>query len=52
MTTREVGSLGPGVHTVELGAAREFPSGMYFLRLTQAERTAGASVVIRGSGGM
>jgi hypothetical protein len=33
--TNEVGSLGPGRHMVKLGAAREVPAGIYWIRLTQ-----------------
>jgi hypothetical protein len=35
---REVGTLGPGSHTVDLGGAATAP-GLYWIRLTQADRT-------------
>ena len=34
----EVGSLGPGSHTVSLGEAGSFPAGVYWLRLAQDGR--------------
>ena len=42
---REVG-MGAGRHTVSLGTAREFGSGMYFLRLTHHGETLNQRVVI------
>ena len=36
---REVGTLGAGSHTLNLGAGRSFPPGVYLLRLTQGGRT-------------
>jgi len=35
---REVGSLGPGAHRVELGGERHLPAGLYTLVLTQGTR--------------
>ena len=45
---REVGSLGAGTHQVELGSARAFAPGMYFLKLSQASHSATSRVVIQG----
>ena len=42
---REVGSLGPGHHTLTLGSPRLRP-GLYFLRLAQRGRALGARVVV------
>jgi hypothetical protein len=42
---RQVG-MGAGRHTVSLGTAREFGSGMYFLRLTSTGETLNQRVVI------
>jgi hypothetical protein len=44
--TREVGSLGAGRHTVDLGAERGLPAGVYFLRLTQGTHRATARVTV------
>jgi hypothetical protein len=43
---REVGSLGPGRHVVQLGASPRLRSGLYFLRLIQGERVLHARVVL------
>ncbi|HEY3215998.1 MAG TPA: T9SS type A sorting domain-containing protein, partial [Candidatus Eisenbacteria bacterium] len=43
---REVGSLGPGRHVVQLGASPRLRSGLYFLRLIQGERVLRARVVL------
>jgi hypothetical protein len=50
--SREVGALGPGPHEVELGRAEEFPSGIYFVRLSQGihTRVERAVVARMGSG--
>jgi hypothetical protein len=47
VASREVGSLGPGRHTVELGKGGRIAAGVYFLRLTQGRQslTARACVV-------
>jgi hypothetical protein len=44
---REVGSMGPGHHTVNLGARRKVAPGLYWLRLTQAtnQRTTRVTVI-------
>jgi len=48
LLTREVGAMGPGLHVLRLGGDRAFASGLYFLRLTQAETIAETrSVVLR-----
>ena len=39
LALREVGALGVGSHTVDLGEAADLPAGVYLLRLTQASRT-------------
>jgi len=44
LALREVGSLGPGRHLVRLGDAFHTPPGVYWLRLTQGQR----SLVKRG----
>ena len=44
LALREVGSLGPGRHLVRLGDAIHTPPGVYWLRLTQGQR----SLVRRG----
>jgi hypothetical protein len=43
---REVGSLGPGRHVVQLGGSPRLRSGLYFLRLIQGERVLKARVVL------
>lgn len=44
IASREVGSLGPGNHTVRLNEAGPVPAGIYWLRLTEGAR----SLVARG----
>jgi hypothetical protein len=39
LTMREVGSLGAGRHTVDLGADLRLPPGLYLVRLTQGTNT-------------
>ena len=51
VTAREVGSLGPGEHAVELGRAAGIPAGIYLVRLTQAARAQTARVVVIGGAG-
>jgi hypothetical protein len=46
--SRELGSLGPGPHQVDLGSAADFRAGIYFLRLTQADRSLARRVVLSG----
>jgi uncharacterized repeat protein (TIGR02543 family) len=45
--SREIGSLGPGQHLVDLGDAQDVHAGLYFLRVTQSglTRTAKATIV-------
>jgi len=44
---REVGSLGPGTHTLRLDTpGAPLPSGLYFLRLAQDGRTQSAKVIV------
>jgi hypothetical protein len=44
---REVGSLGPGRHTVNLAEGRKVATGIYWVRLTQGanEQTARVAVI-------
>ena len=44
IAVREVGSLGPGKHTVDLAAGTHMPPGLYLVRLTTAGRTLTARV--------
>jgi hypothetical protein len=39
VTRRDIGSLGPGPHSVTLGAAPELHPGLYFIRLVQGPHT-------------
>ncbi|MGH7731875.1 MAG: Kelch repeat-containing protein [Candidatus Eiseniibacteriota bacterium] len=48
IVARELGGLVPGPHQVEIGDARDFPSGVYFLRLTQGGRSLARPVVLSG----
>ena len=43
---REVGSLGAGRHTLDLGTERRFAAGIYFVRLVQGRRMATARVAV------
>ncbi|HEY6196477.1 MAG TPA: hypothetical protein VI504_15705 [Candidatus Eisenbacteria bacterium] len=43
---REVGSLGPGRHELELGGSRSLAPGLYLLRLTQGARSQVARVTV------
>jgi hypothetical protein len=44
--SREVGSLGPGRHQLDLGAARVFPAGHYVVRLIQGGRSLRTKVTV------
>jgi hypothetical protein len=46
--SREVGSLGAGAHPIDLGRARDFPPGMYFVRLSQSGQVSTRRFVIGG----
>ena len=46
VSSREVGSLGPGGHSIAFGRDRELPAGMYFLTLDQGEQRATRRVVL------
>ena len=46
ITSREVGSLGPGPHTVELDGGTAAIPGLYWLRLTQGTRAGSTRVAI------
>jgi len=43
---RAVGELGPGRHSLDLGAAARLRPGLYFLRLVQAGRVLHARVAV------
>jgi hypothetical protein len=48
MTSRQVGAMGPGRHTLELAPERALPQGIYFLRLRQgADESRSRAAVIR-----
>jgi hypothetical protein len=44
--TRDVGALGIGEHRVELGSAKDFASGVYFVRLTQSGHSVSSRLVL------
>jgi hypothetical protein len=44
--SEEVGSMGPGEHSIRVGGTAWVPSGVYFVRLTQGDRAASARVAI------
>jgi len=44
--TRDVGALGVGAHRLELGRARDYASGVYFVRLTQSGRSVSSRFVV------
>jgi hypothetical protein len=46
LESREVGSLGPGRHTVQLAGGRDAPAGIRFVRLTQGARTATQRIAV------
>lgn len=46
---REVGSLGAGIHSLELATAGQVPPGLYFLRLAQGARVASSRVAVSGT---
>ena len=46
LVTRDVGTLGAGTHTLELGSERPIAPGVYFVRLAQGPRVATARVAI------
>ena len=43
---REVGSLGAGLHRIDIATAGQIPPGLYFLRLSQSGRVASSRVAI------
>jgi hypothetical protein len=43
---REVGSLGPGAHSVEFSSAARMPAGVYFIRLTRGRESVISRVAI------
>src|SRR4029077_10331800 len=43
---QEVGSLGPGQHTVELSAGVKVPPGLYLIRFSQGANNAVARVAV------
>ena len=46
LVAREVGTLGPGSHVVNLKEGRAFPPGVYLLRLTRGSRSLMARAII------
>ncbi len=46
VTSREVGSDGPGAHTCELAESGALPPGLYFVRLRQGRRSGLARAVV------
>jgi Secretion system C-terminal sorting domain/Galactose oxidase, central domain len=44
--TREVGAMGAGAHRLEIGRAQDYPSGIYFLRLTQSGHSVSSRFVV------
>ncbi len=46
MIAREVGDLGPGRHLVRLGDSGRTPSGVYWLRLRQADRVLVTRIIV------
>jgi cytochrome c5 len=44
--SRDVGSMGAGIHEVALDPGRRLPSGVYFVRLTQGNRFVTAKAVL------
>lgn len=46
VASREVGSLGPGRHSIGLHAGTSCPSGMYFLRLQQGPQVVSTRVLL------
>jgi len=46
VATQEVGSLGPGLHTVTLGERTTLPSGVYLFRLTQGDKSQTARAIL------
>ena len=43
--SRDVGALGAGARRLEVGNAKDYPSGVYYLRLTQSGRSATSRIV-------
>ncbi|HET7225410.1 MAG TPA: hypothetical protein VFK69_06805 [Candidatus Eisenbacteria bacterium] len=48
VASREVGSLGPGRHTLDLSTGTRLVPGLYFMRLTQGPHVARARVAVLG----
>ena len=46
LNSREVGSLGPGTHSVDISGGRPLRPGIYFLRLTQGGREVRARAAV------
>ncbi len=44
--SRELGSLGTGARRVEIGNAKNYPSGVYYLRLMQSGRSTSSRLVL------
>jgi hypothetical protein len=43
---REVGALGAGAHRLDVGDAKDYPSGVYFMRLTQSGHSVSSRLVV------
>jgi hypothetical protein len=43
---RDIGALGAGAHRLEIGHARDYPAGVYFVRLTQSGRSVSSRLVL------
>jgi hypothetical protein len=44
--SRDVAASGAGAHHLEVGNAKDYPSGVYYLRITQSGRSATSRVVL------
>jgi len=44
--TRDVGAFGRGAHRLEIGNAKDYPSGVYFVRLTQSGHSVSSRLVL------
>lgn len=45
LRSREIGTLGPGEHSVDLADGESLPSGVYFVRIVQGDQSARARAV-------
>ena len=44
--SREINGLGAGAHRLDIGRAQDFPSGVYFMRLTQSGQSVWSRFVV------